>query len=725
MNSSWTVPDAADAGAAIGDAHAPPKNALAVGRRLAHFVIERVIASSDYGFVYQAGDTLLGRKVAIKEYFPQALCVRDAAQQMQPLGSVSHGSIAGGREAFVEEARLLSRLDHAGLVQVLAAFEANHTAYRVMPFHEGVSLAQARREQSHAPSSARLGGLLLDLLSAVEALHKAGVVHGYLHPEQVMLLPDDRVLLLGFGTARRALHAPLDHAYAPLEQSAMGGHLPRGAWTDLYSVAALTWFFATGRAPVPSTERNAGLRFNAGGELTRALGLGGGDGERDGVALVATVDRALTLVPAGRWQSASEMRVALGGTTPRESSAPKEVAPEAPASAIELDPAVRMAIAQVVDSIPDAEPLWASAPAHEGARQPPARAAKRVAPAPHALSIEGSELWQPTRPGVPFEAPASHDTVPAFDAPLPDLAHLDDAQANAWQASRAHGREASTRRSAGRPWMWTVAALFVALGGVAAWHWQNALRVARDELANAEPVATLAGRAAGAENAVPAVTAPAQASPASAPIAPPGTAASSAAALTPPPAVTAVSTVAPPQGAARVPGGSNRDLSAVEGDLPPTAAGPAVTAATAATVATVATAAAPASMPAAQLPPVPTQAAQTPPTQSQPTQSQPTQTQATQPQATQPQATQLQATQTQAPRRTTRARLPVAPQATTPHAAPMRGETVAKTHAREPRELCAGRSNFSLLYCMQTQCKKPLYETSEQCRTLRRTGEAG
>ena len=188
------------------DAATERPGALPIGMRLAHFVVERVIASSDYGFVYLASDTLLARKVAIKEYFPQALCVRDLSQHLQPRVGASHGSIAGGREAFVEEARLLSRLDHPALVQVLAAFETHHTAYRVMPFHDGVTLSQARQQQTQAPSVARLASLLLDLLAPVEALHRAGVVHGFLHPEQVMLLPDERVLLLGFGTARRALH---------------------------------------------------------------------------------------------------------------------------------------------------------------------------------------------------------------------------------------------------------------------------------------------------------------------------------------------------------------------------------------------------------------------------------------------------------------------------------------------------------------------------------------
>src|SRR5438552_148424 len=121
-----------------------PPGALPIGMRLAHFVIDRVIASSDYGFVYLASDTLLARKVAIKEYFPQALCMRDASMHLQARAGASHGSIAGGREAFVEEARLLSRLDHPALVQVLAAFETHHTAYRVMPFHDGVTLSQAR-----------------------------------------------------------------------------------------------------------------------------------------------------------------------------------------------------------------------------------------------------------------------------------------------------------------------------------------------------------------------------------------------------------------------------------------------------------------------------------------------------------------------------------------------------------------------------------------------------
>jgi len=456
----------------------------------------------------------------------------------------SHGSIAGGREAFIEEARLLSRLDHPALVQVLAAFETHHTAYRVMPFHDGVTLAQARQQRMQMPNAAQLASLLQDLLAPVEALHRTGVVHGFLHPEQVMLLPDDRVLVLGFGTARRALHAPLDHAYAPLEQSAMGGHLPRGAWTDLYSIAALAMFFATGRAPVASTERNAGLRFNAAAELAKALHVPA-EGDPDGAALVAAIDRALALVPSARWQTAAEFRHALEHFAPPEEAAPKPAVHAEPRTPpVELDPSVRKAIARAVESIPESTPLWPESRRHE----------------PSALN--DADLWQATRPREEPE-------LAAHAAP-----RQDDSDAAGWHATRTYATDSlprrAPRRESRRAWLWMLSALLVAFAGVAAWRWSETNSV-DEQIAK---VTELLPRLLPASERLGASVPPPKAAPAEAQ-APAASAAQTVAAAAPASAVVAAPVpvpAPPPQPAASAAPAATGDLMA-ERALPAPAAG--------------------------------------------------------------------------------------------------------------------------------------------------------
>ena len=94
------------------DGHAP------AGHRLGSFELRGVASRNSLGIVYRAWDHELGIAVAIKEYLPQYIARRDTQGQLQPQGSVASGAFERGREAFVEETRLLARCDHPSLLRV-------------------------------------------------------------------------------------------------------------------------------------------------------------------------------------------------------------------------------------------------------------------------------------------------------------------------------------------------------------------------------------------------------------------------------------------------------------------------------------------------------------------------------------------------------------------------------------------------------------------------------
>jgi serine/threonine protein kinase len=177
---------------------------LEIGARVGSFELRRLIAQGPSTAVYLAHDTTLGVDVAIKEF----RLARGAAQHAfagSPTGSPTHvqlePAVMRGLRAFVEEARMLARCDHPSLMSVRGLFESHGTAYRVMPYYTATGLTELRASMPRPPDEPSVRAVLNHLLSALEALHANGQLHGALVASNVLLLPDDRPLLLGPGSA--------------------------------------------------------------------------------------------------------------------------------------------------------------------------------------------------------------------------------------------------------------------------------------------------------------------------------------------------------------------------------------------------------------------------------------------------------------------------------------------------------------------------------------------
>jgi serine/threonine protein kinase len=92
-----------------------------------------------------------------------------------------------GLKSFVNEAPLLAQFDHPALVKVYPFWEANHTAYMVMPFYEGLTLQRAFAERSDRPDEAALRGLIDPLLDALTILHRSNCFHRDISPDNILL----------------------------------------------------------------------------------------------------------------------------------------------------------------------------------------------------------------------------------------------------------------------------------------------------------------------------------------------------------------------------------------------------------------------------------------------------------------------------------------------------------------------------------------------------------
>lgn len=284
-------------------------NALAAGTRLHEFEIVDLIGEGGFGIVYLARDCVLERKVALKEYLPATLASRGPGATVAPTSTRSVETFGIGLRSFMNEARMLAQFDHPALVKVYRFWEANGTAYMVMPYYQGITLKEALRSAGAPPDEMRLKQLLAQLLDALEVLHRAQALHRDIAPDNILILPNGNPVLLDFGAARRvitdrtqALTAILKPGYAPIEQYGESPSLKQGPWTDLYALAGVVHFAITGAAPTAAVTRTI---------TDPVVPLSKAASGRYSPQFLRALDRALAVNPADRPQSVDAFRSLL------------------------------------------------------------------------------------------------------------------------------------------------------------------------------------------------------------------------------------------------------------------------------------------------------------------------------------------------------------------------------------------------------------------------------
>ena len=292
-------------------------DALHAGERLGEFEILSLLGVGGFGMVYRAYDHSLHRTVAIKEYMPSALAGRASGQSVSSRSSSDQATLASGLRSFVSEARLLAQFEHPSLVKVYRFWEANNTAYMVMPLYSGVTFRQARAQLHQPPAEAWLRTVLWSILGALKYLHENHIVHRDVTPDNIFLQDVGPPILLDLGAARRAISdsnqkhtAILKVNYAPIEQYAGAADLPQGPWTDLYSIAAVVHGCLCNEAPLPATFRV--LRDGMPTFASVASTVQTHFGQRYSREFVQAIGHALAIQPNDRPQSVQAFSDEMG-----------------------------------------------------------------------------------------------------------------------------------------------------------------------------------------------------------------------------------------------------------------------------------------------------------------------------------------------------------------------------------------------------------------------------
>ena len=235
------------------------RGTLPAGTRLRNYELISVLGHGGFGITYYAKDTTLGREVAIKEYLPTSLALREDGTMVVPRSTQLAEDFIWGRERFLEEARILATLDGApAVVRVHDFLEANGTAYMIMGLARGDTLEKRLKDGGCLdPEAAE--HMLHRLLDGLEAVHRTGFLHRDVKPANIILDGRNDPTLIDFGASRAsmadrtaALTAIFTPRYAAAEQLTSD---KQGPWTDIYGVSATLYHAITGKAPPSSLER--------------------------------------------------------------------------------------------------------------------------------------------------------------------------------------------------------------------------------------------------------------------------------------------------------------------------------------------------------------------------------------------------------------------------------------------------------------------------------------
>jgi formylglycine-generating enzyme required for sulfatase activity/serine/threonine protein kinase len=254
--------------------------ALQPGSLIGDLQINAILGVGSFAITYLVTDPAIGTRFALKEYLPSAHVIRADDGKIQPVDEQSAEIFAKGLKGFLNEARIVAALDHPNIVKVLRYFEANGTAYFLMPYYQGQALhhlleasGNFEREEARA--------LMLPLMEGLEYIHTQGVIHRDIKPANIYMTDSGDPILLDFGVVAASsddgpgTHRLGSEGYAAPEQVSADGKI--GPWTDIYGLAATVYRCVAGRIPTSAVNRQDALDGGDTDPLTPFSELAPGD----------------------------------------------------------------------------------------------------------------------------------------------------------------------------------------------------------------------------------------------------------------------------------------------------------------------------------------------------------------------------------------------------------------------------------------------------------------
>lgn len=225
--------------------------------------IESVLGQGGFGITYLATHTMLGSKVAIKEFFFKDCCERmDGGTTMSVPTKSNMEIVERFKSKFIKEAQTVFQLKHDNIVRIYDIFEENSTAYYVMEYIDNGSLSDVIKKEGRM-DEARVLKYTHQIALALGYIHDHNVLHLDVKPANILLRKDDTVVLIDFGVSKRydesggqtsTTPAGISKGYAPIEQYKQGGLQSFAPCTDIYSLGATMYKMLTGTTPPEASD---------------------------------------------------------------------------------------------------------------------------------------------------------------------------------------------------------------------------------------------------------------------------------------------------------------------------------------------------------------------------------------------------------------------------------------------------------------------------------------
>ena len=242
--------------------------------------IERTLGRGGFGVTYLAVHELMDSMVCVKEFFPKGFYNRDADSCTLTLASPSNAdAMEQYKQKFLKEAKTIAKLKHPNIIRITDVFQENNTAYYVMEYVEGESLAEIVSRDGAIKESRALK-YTRSILSAADYIHERNIVHLDIKPGNIMLRKDDDTpILIDFGLSKQyddggmqtsSTPVGISHGFAPLEQYQAGGVSTFSPTSDIYSIGATLYYLVLGKIPPMAAQ----VGEDGIGELPKSLSQG-------------------------------------------------------------------------------------------------------------------------------------------------------------------------------------------------------------------------------------------------------------------------------------------------------------------------------------------------------------------------------------------------------------------------------------------------------------------
>lgn len=287
---------------------APRVAPLPPGTKVGNHVLNDVLSTGGFSYVYFSEDKY-GIPVAIKEYIPPKLAMRDDDLHVIPANDEVTDLFYHGMKCFLEEGRSLIKIRHHNVVQIMDFIRENDTVYMVMKYEPGKTLHEYIVSKGLFLKEYAIRKIFIEAMDGLAAVHEKNIMHLDIKPANIYLRRNGSPMLLDFGSVRNSgaassLFPPtLTHGFAAPEQYVKNADI--GPWTDIYSIGASMYacIIGKGNPKLPSgKDRINGAEYKLAAVAGKARFTPG---------LLEMIDWCLNIDMKSRPQSSHELKSAL------------------------------------------------------------------------------------------------------------------------------------------------------------------------------------------------------------------------------------------------------------------------------------------------------------------------------------------------------------------------------------------------------------------------------